>query len=97
MSIKSRVHISVLTTEFEFISIFACVALLSDFVWVLHDISTNGFSITYAIVSTGLFISLLGTIYICYTHHKKFFKLQLKSKLQEELKIHKRKAKQGSK
>lgn len=93
MSIKSKIHLKVLTTEFEFISLFAAIALLSDTLWVMHDISTNGFSNSYAVILTGLIIATIGTVYICYRHHTKFFRIELRNKLEEGLKHAKLKTK----
>ena len=95
MSIRSKAHFKILLTEFELIAVFSAIALLADTIWVFHDIFTNGMSAIYGVIAGGLLFALMGTLYIVYTHHTKFFKVYISEELRAKLKICKLKAKRG--
>jgi len=88
MSIKYKHTIKAIGTNFELSCIFGLIITVADFMWLCHDILTNGFSITYSIIGSFLVIGILGIIFIIYRHNShlvhKFNHQLLKKKVKIE-------------
>ncbi len=64
-----------LNKDFELISLASIIALVSDLGWVIHDIMTNGMSIQYGLIGTGL---LIGVVLSAIVFERRFLRDMLK-------------------
>lgn len=56
-------------TNFELVCLFAVVALVADLGWVVHDVISNGISLAYILIGSGLAIAIAGTIWVMIRHN----------------------------
>jgi hypothetical protein len=64
-----HLHRQAFLTNFELACEFGVLALVTDFLWVLHDVSQNGISTAYILIGTSLLVAAFGTAYALYRHH----------------------------
>lgn len=86
-----------MTQTMELLIIASIIAIIADLGWLMHDILVNGFSIAYALVLSGLGSGLILTCYAGWWHHVSNYKCEVKTRLQNKLKISKAKKRHYSK
>ncbi len=69
MTAQTKGHIYALKEVFELVLIASIIALISDTVWVMHDICTNGISKIYVVISSGLITATVLTTHATMKHH----------------------------
>ena len=69
---STDLHRRAFLTHFEIACEFGILICLTDMFWLIHDIVYNGFEVWYMLVGMGLTIGLLGTVWVCWKHHKQY-------------------------
>ena len=64
-----QLHTRAFLTNFEMACEFGILITAADVVWLLHDILTNGVSLSYILIGILLLIGLIGLVYVIYRHH----------------------------
>jgi hypothetical protein len=72
MTKHTQAHLKAFMSHFELACEFGILICLTDIVWLFHDITANGLSLTYSLIFLGLVTGLLGTVYVLYKHHKAY-------------------------
>lgn len=93
MSIKAQAHILAMKELIELITMAACLALISDTLWLIRDITVNGFTWGLFCIGAGLLAATSITMIGLWNYHKSHVRSILKERLQEKLKIRKIKEK----
>lgn len=68
-TVRVRAHLRAMSSTMEIIIIASVIALVADFTWVLHDIKENGFSVSYMMIGSALFLATAMTAYALRKHH----------------------------
>lgn len=56
-------------THFEIACLYAELVIISDFIWLLHDITHYGLKAWYAVVAAGLITGFIGTAFVIWNHN----------------------------
>jgi len=83
MRLTTKCHLKALSNTVELSLAASVTALVADVCWLAHDVITNGMSVTYAAVGTGLVIGLSVTVYAMIRHHKDSVKGDLQGRYRE--------------
>jgi len=87
MRTLTKCHIKALKESIELTIIGGLVALVADLGWLLHDILTNGLSIYYILVGTGLLTGTIITASALFAHHDKSVHKITKKLMKEKVSI----------
>lgn len=86
MTTTTKLHMTALVEVFELILIASVIALLADTAWLMHDVCSNGISVTYAFILGGLTAATIITMIACVKHHRNNYRKLSKELLAEKLK-----------
>lgn len=95
-TIRRDAHLTQLMELVEVITIMSCLALFTDFVWCIHDITINGCSTIMVMIVSSLLTAFVITFLALYRYHRLAVKRILKERMIEKLKICKKCAKHRS-
>lgn len=91
MKIKVKNQFKSLQSNFEIVCIVSIVALVGDFVWLIHDIIANSLNIHYLITGTALLVGIIGTAFVLIRHNRVSTYWLNKETLKQKLQIAKAK------
>lgn len=93
MSVMMKCHLKAFSNAIELLTIAGALGLATDVVWMLHDIHSNGMSLSYGLLITGLITATVITIYAGIVHHKENVRCERDWHMKHKLMIQKSKAK----
>lgn len=86
MGNSTKTHLKAFLTNFEIACEAGVLALVSDLLWVVHDVLQNGLSLWYVTIFSGLSIGTILTAFALYRHHRYYTHRLIKKHINPKIK-----------
>lgn len=92
-STVGKCHTKALSDTIELSLLASFIALVADMMWLLHDVYTNGGSLIYIFIFTGLMVGISLTGIALKRHHTSSVRELLRTLMADKIKVQKHKNK----